>query len=589
MVSSVSSSLRLLVALAATLSVCVLAAPASAAGATRFLERPNILLLMTDDQTVESMRVMPDVQRLIADQGTTFDNSFVNFSLCCPSRATAFTGQYAHNHLVQGLSPPLGGYVKLDSSSYLPLWLQRAGYRTMHLGKFLNGYGSQNADPTEVPPGWDVWQGSLDPSTYDYGHFTLNENGTLVDYGGAKDRGMYQTDFYAERASELIARYGQSDQPFFFSVAFTAPHHGTPLEFDDPPGLKTPAVAPRHQNAFATELLPMPPSFNEFDASDKPTLVRRRPLLSTDRVASIQEEYQQRLEALLAVDEAVQRIVATLERTGELDRTLIVFTSDNGFMHGEHRISTGKVVLYEPSIRVPLVMRGPGVPPAQHRGQLVTNADLSPTFLEAAGGLAGLPQDGRSLFPVLDDPGLEWGRDLLIEGRGVGLNFNALRTPRYLYARYGTGTRELYDLARDPDELQNLSRDPLSRQLRGELSRRLNRLRRCRGRTCSAAPHVAMRLRPATGCVPGSLLVNVIGRDRDHVRRVSIYAGKRRVGVVRRVAVARLGRALRQVVPTRHVRAGRRFRLRAQLTFDDGRLLTVDRTRRTCAVTARSR
>jgi N-acetylglucosamine-6-sulfatase len=585
MVSLVPRVLRLAVALVATLSSCVLAAPVAAA---EFLERPNILLLMTDDQTVESMRVMPNVQRLIADEGTTFDNSFVNFSLCCPSRATAFTGQYAHNHRVQGLFPPLGGYPKLNTTSYLPLWLQQAGYRTMHLGKFLNGYGSQNLDPREVPPGWDVWQGSVDPSTYDFSHFTLNENGTLVDYGGAKDPGLYQTDFYGERAAQLIESHADSPQPFFFSVAFLAPHHGAPLEFDDPPVLKTPAVAPRHQNALAGELLPTPPSFSEFDVSDKPGFVRRRMLLPPDRIASIQEAYQQRLESLLAVDEAVQRIVAALDHTGELDRTLIVFTSDNGFMHGEHRISTGKVVVYEPSIRVPLTMRGPGVPQRQRRRQLVTNADLTPTFLDAAGGIAGLLQDGRSLFPLLRDAGLEWGRDLLVEGRGTALNFNALRTPRYLYARYGSGSRELYDLLRDPDELDNLARDPRYKLLRIELSRRLERLRRCRGRSCSAAPRVAMRLRPAGGCVPGSLHVRVTGRDRTRVKRVAFYAGRRRVGTARPVGIARTGRAtVQRLVTTRHVRAGRRFKLRARVTFDDGQLLTLDRVRRACVATPR--
>jgi N-acetylglucosamine-6-sulfatase len=574
---------RLATALAAALSLCAAAAPAAAQTGGQSFERPNIVMVMTDDQTVESLRVMPQVQRLLAAEGTTFDNSFVNFSLCCPARATAFTGQYAHNTGVQGLAPPLGGYVKLDTSSYLPLWLQQAGYRTIHLGKFLNGYGTQNADQREVPPGWDVWQGAVDPSTYDYGHFTLNEDGVLVDYGGSSDPDTYQTDFLTSRAVQLVERYAESPQPFFFSLAYLAPHHGSPLEFDDPPGLKTPAVALRHKDAFINEPLPMPPSFNEFDASDKPSFVRRRASLTPDRIAAIQEEYQQRLESLLAVDEGVQQLVSALEKVGELHNTLIVFTSDNGFMHGEHRIATGKVVLYEPSIRVPLIVRGPGVPRAQRRSQLVTNADLSPTFLEAAGGLAGLPQDGRSLYPLLRDPGLEWGRDLLIEGRSTGLNFNALRTPRYKYARYSTGTRELYDLARDPDELDNLARDTRYKDLRIELSRRLDKLRRCSGRSCSTAPRVGMKLRPAAGCVPDALRVRMVGRDSASVRRVAFYAGKRRVGLARPVGTSRTQRALQRVIPTRHVRAGRRFRVRAQVTFRDGRLFTLDRLRRACS------
>ena len=584
MVPPVSLSARLAVAILAALVLGVCAASATA---QPFPERPNILLVMTDDQTVESMRVMPDVQSLIAARGTTFDNSFVNFSLCCPSRATAFTGQYSHNTHVQGLAPPLGGYVKLNTTSYLPLWLQQAGYATIHLGKFLNGYGTQNPDPTEVPPGWDDWEASIDPSTYDYKHFTLNQNGTLVDYGGAKDPGMYQTDFYTNRAIELIDKYANKSRPFFFSLAYLAPHHGAPLEFDDPPVLKTPAVAPRHQNAFANQLLPLPASFNEADVSDKPTFVERRSLLTPDRVAAIQEEYQQRLESLLAVDEGIRRIIAALEARGQLQNTLIIFTSDNGFMHGEHRISTGKVVLYEPSIRVPLIMAGPGVPAGQRRRQLVSNADLSPTILAAAGGFAGLPQDGRSLFPLLRDPGLEWGRDLLIEGRAADQSFVGVRTPRFKYARYRNGSREMYDLYRDPDELNNLARDKRYKKLRLEMSKRLDRLRRCAGRSCYPAPRVKMRLSPASGCVNSALRVSVVGKDRPHVRRATFYAGKRRAGSVRPVGSARTTRALQRVIRTRHVKAGRRFRLRAQLTFDDGRLRTLDRTRRSCSVLAR--
>jgi len=578
---------RLLITLAVVLATFGLAVSASAQTAAP--ERPNILMIMTDDQTVESMRAMPEVQRLIAARGTTFDNSFVNFSLCCPSRATAFTGQYSHNTHVQGLAPPLGGYPLLNTTNYLPLWLQQAGYRTMHLGKFLNGYGSQNPDPHEVPAGWDVWQASIDPSTYDFTRFTLNENGTLVDYGGSKNPGMYQTDFYTQRARQLIDRYAGSARPFFFSLAYLAPHHGTPLEIDDPPGLKTPALPGRHENAFVNELLPQPPSFNEFDVSDKPSYIRRRALLTPDKVANVQEEYQQRLESLLAVDEGIRRVVAELEEVGELQNTLIIFTSDNGFLHGEHRISAGKVVAYEPSIRVPLIMAGPGVPAGQHRKQLAVNADLSPTILDAAGGFAGLPQDGRSLFPLLRDRGLRWGRDVLIEGRSTGLSFNALRTPRFKYVKYRTGTTELYDLSRDPDELQNLARVKRYRPLRMEMYKRLNRLKRCRGAACYAAPKLSMRLKPARGCVPGALRVRMTGPATKYLSKVAFYAGGRRVGLVRPVGTARLSRPVQRVVPTRHVRAGRRFKLRAKATFDDGRLMTLDRTRRSCAARAADR
>ena len=239
---------RALATLIALTALLVVAAPADAA---RRETRPNVLVLMTDDQTLESMRVMPRVKALLGDEGTTFDRSFVSFSLCCPSRATLFTGQYAHNHRVLGNTPPLGGYRKLDKTNWLPLWLQRAGYRTVHLGKFLNGYGADN--PFEVPPGWSEWYGSVDPSTYRFSGYTLNENGVLHGYG------EYSTDLYSRRASELIARLAPSRRPFFLSVGFLAPHAGGPPDPDDPRNQGTPSPAPRHRDVFAADPLPRPP------------------------------------------------------------------------------------------------------------------------------------------------------------------------------------------------------------------------------------------------------------------------------------------------------------------------------------------
>ena len=212
-------------------------------------DRPNVVVLMTDDQTLESMRVMPGVRRLLADRGTTFTRSFVSFALCCPSRATFLTGQYAHNHGVLGNRPPTGGYGRLDRRETLPVWLRRAGYRTMHVGKFLNRYG-QDLGPYHVPPGWDDWHGSVDPFTYEYYGTMLNENGVLRSYPSD-----YSTDLYAGRAEELIGRAAAGDRPFFLSVGFLAPHGGGPRELDDPAGLATPVPAPRHRALFVALLL----------------------------------------------------------------------------------------------------------------------------------------------------------------------------------------------------------------------------------------------------------------------------------------------------------------------------------------------
>jgi N-acetylglucosamine-6-sulfatase len=346
-----SGSILLLFGLAAAESVT-----AGAESVQQRAARPNVLVIMTDDQTVESLRVMGNVKALLADQGTSFDSSFATFSLCCPSRATFLTGQYAHNHGVMGNAPPAGGYARLDGSNTLPVWLQRAGYHTVHIGKYLNGYPGPNR--THVPPGWTEWYGSIDPSTYRFYNYTLNENGRLVTYG--RDPASYQADVYSRKAVDAVRRLAPAAAPFFVSVAFLAPHSGGPPEPDDPRGIGTPVPAPRHRNRYAAEPLPQTPAFNEADVSDKPAGIRNRPALTGPQITSVTESYRQRLESLLAVDDAVAALVAALRETGELERTLIVFTSDNGFFHGEHRVPYGKVMVYEPSIRVPLIMRGPG-------------------------------------------------------------------------------------------------------------------------------------------------------------------------------------------------------------------------------------
>jgi arylsulfatase A-like enzyme len=489
-------------ALAFLALAALVAAQGSAAPVARAeTAQPNIVVVMTDDQTVESMRVMENVQRLLVARGTSFENSFASLSLCCPSRATFLTGQYAHNHGVLGNAAPAGGYEMFDGTSTLPVWLQQAGYYTAHVGRYLNGYG--RANPTEVPPGWSEWHGAVDPSSYQYYRYTLNEDGKLRVYGSGA--ASYQTDVYARKAVEIVRRRAAAEHPFFLSVAFLAPHAGGPYEGDRPRPTALPAR--RHRGRFAAEALPVPPSFNEADVSDKPRLIRRLPLLGAKQIADITAGYRLELESLLAVDEAVAAIVEELRRSGELSRTLILFTSDNGFFHGEHRIPLGKSKLYEPSVRVPLVLRGPGVPQGARLRQPVVNADLAPTILEAAGAQPGQRLDGRSLLPLLRDRGLWWGRDILLEGPGNGpakRAFVALRTPRYVYAERLTGEVELYDLARDPYQLSSLHANPALAEVRVDLARRLTRLRDCAGSRCREGPPIVARLRVQGGC-PGAV------------------------------------------------------------------------------------
>ena len=479
--------------------------------------RPNVVVIETDDQTVESMRVMPNVKTLIADQGVTFDNSFVSYSLCCPSRSTFLTGQYAHNHGVWGNAAPNGGYYKLDSTNTLPVWLQRAGYQTILLGKYLNQYGTRN--PSEVPPGWGQWYGTPDPSTYRYLNYDINENGTLVHFANAASD--YKTDVESRLAVDLISRQATDPRPFFMWLTFLAPHAGGPRDPDDPANLGTPMPAPRDRNHFANEPLPRPASFNEADVSDKPAAVRNRALIGTGRINAIQENYQQRLESLLAVDDAVAKVVDELARIGKLDNTYVIFTSDNGFMHGEHRIQAGKVVLYEPSIRVPLLMRGPGIPRGQHRSQFVANIDLAPTIVEVTGAQPLRVMDGRSLIPFAKDKLLQSGRDILLETP----TYAGVRSPNWLYAEHVTGEKELYNLARDRDELNSLQTNPADDRMEANLAARLARLRQCKGVVCRRGVQLSLgtRLQRRATCRASRLLVRVGGPSRRRIANVAFY------------------------------------------------------------------
>jgi arylsulfatase A-like enzyme len=457
--------------------------PSPAAAQGKADPRPNVVVLMTDDQTLRSMRAMPQTRALIGDRGARFANSFVSNPRCCPARATFLTGQYSHNNGVLTNGPPLGGWRRLrGTSNWLPTWLRNAGYRTAHVGKFLNHYGEDA--PREVPPGWDEWYATIDPTSYRYYGYTVNENGELRTYGRDRDPRWYSTDFTSRRSAEIVERLAPRDQPFFLSVAFLAPHTGGPQEPGDPFWVGTPAVAERHRGAFSNLPLPRTAAFDESDVSDKPPFLRRA-RLSRGSVSDIEALYRQRLESLLAVDEGIEQIVAALRRSGELDDTLIVFTSDNGYMAGEHRLPHGKAKAYDPSIRVPLMIRGPGVPAGAQPQQMVVNADLAPTILDAARATAGRVQDGRSLLPLTRNPALGTRRPVLVEiAKGRRMLTTAIRTRGWLYARHSNGLTELYDMAADPQQLRSRHADPSLAAVRRRLARRLAALRHCAGVAC---------------------------------------------------------------------------------------------------------
>jgi N-acetylglucosamine-6-sulfatase len=432
----------------------------SSAQAQVVAEKPNVVFILADDldkQLLAShLSDYPNI-RALTTRGVTFNNAFVTNALCCPSRSTIFTGLYSHNHHVMHNAAPDGGapaFRPLEPSA-LPVWLDNAGYATGYVGKYMNLY-----DETYVPPGWDEW------------------HGVNTDTGAAKEPGQ-MTDLFSKQAVSFVRNH-TGEEPFYLQVAPIAPHE--------------PAVPyPRHAELFAGHKTPQPPSFNEADVSDKPGYVSKLKPLTRDRIIALNELYRNRLRSMMAVDEMVGHIVTGLEETEELDNTYLIFASDNGVHAGQHRLGEGKRLAYEEDIRVPLIVRGPGIPAGATRSRLVLNNDLAPTFAEWAGATPLLPVDGRSLVPLLEarpPSDLPWRTAFLAEAASherIGRPaYRAVRTRDYLYVSYADGEKELYNLGRDPYQLSSFYPEASS-SLRERLQGRLSSLARCSGSECRTA------------------------------------------------------------------------------------------------------
>lgn len=445
--------------------------------------KPNLIFILTDDQDLSSLAYMPKTLELLGAQGMTFRNHFVPLSLCCPSRATLLTGLHTHNHKVFTNFPPDGGFASFAAQGHeertLATALHDAGYRTALIGKYLNGYPDQD-DPTHIPPGWDEWVSPVKGSPYAAYRYTTNENGQLVKHGSKAED--YMTDMLSKKATAFVR--SADGQPFFLFLSTYAPH-------------KPATVAKRHQGLFPGLQAPRPPSFNEADVRDKPPRIRGLKLLKPEQIAAIDTLYRKQVLSLQAVDEAVAALVEALRETGQLDNTFIAFTTDNGYHLGQHRLEPGKYTIYEPDIHVPLLVRGPGVPAGVEVAALTSAVDLVPTFAELAGATLPVEPDGRSLVPFLQGQApASWRQAVLLEqfrypaappdegGPPRPSGHMGLRTEAFKYVEHGIGgTREVYDLGKDPDELLNL-RDRVPEAWMDQLSQRARALLSCRGETC---------------------------------------------------------------------------------------------------------
>lgn len=438
--------------------------------------KPNIVLIMSDDQEEDSVRHMPTVREELVERGTSFSNFFVSTPLCCPSRATFLRGQYEHNHEVLDNTAPAGGYEKWrrmgHGDSTVATWLDDAGYDTALIGKYINEYG-EDVEQIETnpapPPGWDEWYARLAESEDRGETYLVNENGKVARY---KHDQLWYEDYLADRAVKFTREREESSRPFFLYVATKAAKPGA-------------GNAPRHDGMFVDEPLPRPPSFNEEDVTEKWGRVRRLSPLSSELQQQITEDYRQRLRSLQAVDELVADVFQTLRDTGKLDNTYVIYTSDNGWHQGEHRIPKGKGTPYEESISVPFVVRGPGVP-IREAPHLVLNNDFAPTSADLAS--ATLPNfvDGKSFAPLLSesppDP-QEWRRQVLIEHLDIG--YRAVRTQDAVYVRSREGHRELYDLVDDPYQMASEHRS--RPELVSRMEKKLEALKDCEGEECHRA------------------------------------------------------------------------------------------------------
>ena len=457
-------------------------APSASGPSTAPRPRPNIVFVLTDDLDSSLVQYMPKLNQFVRDEGLQFDNYFVSSAVCCPSRVSMLRGQLPHNTTVLTNEDGFMKFHRLGlESSTIATWLQSAGYRTALMGKYLNGYLEARGAGLHhyVPPGWSEWHVIGDGyREYDY---TMNRNGSLVAFGHEPQHAL--TDVLRNSANAFITDSVGRGQPFFLTVSAFAPH--APY-----------AALDRYAMSYPGVSAPRPPSFNA-RGQGEPKWLAAQPSLTPAAIASIDAKYRKRVQAVQGVDELIGDVVTTLQRAGVLDDTYIVFASDNGYHLGQHRLQPGKQTAYDSDIRVPLIVRGPGVARGSTTAPAL-NIDLAPTFAALGGATPPSFVDGRSLEPLLrGTTPANWRDTVFIEHEGPlalpgdpdyqpddnPTRYVALRTADHLFVVYHSGERELYDYGRDPYELDNragaMSPDQLARY-----ERALEALARCRGDTC---------------------------------------------------------------------------------------------------------
>ncbi|KAI1856113.1 hypothetical protein JX265_011828 [Neoarthrinium moseri] len=449
--------------------------------------RPNIIFVLTDDQDLhmQSLNYMHHVQRHLIDQGTSFSRHFCTTALCCPSRVTLWTGKAAHNTNVTNVNPPYGGYPKFLSqgfnNNYLPIWLQEAGYNTYYTGKLFNAHSVNNYNSPHAA-GWTSSDFLLDPFTYWYMNSTYQRNrDPPVSY-----EGRHSVEVLTEKALGLLDEAVESGNPFFLGVAPVAPHaniwapgfvDGNHTDIRDVI-FGVPVPEEKHSKLFNDAKVPRTENFNPNQPSGA-SWIRKLPKQSQENVEYNDHFYRQRLRALQSVDDLVDGLVKRLERHGILENTYIIYTTDNGYHIGQHRLQPAKQCSFEEDINIPMIIRGPGVPKNAVTDIVTTHTDFAPTLLKIAG--APLRDDFDGLAIPLTSYGLEqatksrhehvtvehWGfasnEGTLFEGWQRLYWNNTYKALRVISSSYDlhyqvwcNNDHELYDLKTDPGQMRNL-------------------------------------------------------------------------------------------------------------------------------------
>jgi arylsulfatase A-like enzyme len=466
--------------------------PVAALASTRAAKPPNIVFVLTDDLAWNLVQFMPHVVKM-QKAGATFTNYFVTDSLCCPSRSSIFTGRYPHDTGVFRNVGDDGGYLAFRRRGHeqatFATALSAAGYRTAMLGKYLNGYLPKRHG---VEPGWTFW--AVAGNGYPEFNYDLNEDGRIVHYGDRPSD--YLTDVLSGLAVDFIKR--SAGTPFLIEVATFAPHAPytpAPRDAEALPGLTAPRMA----------------AFNAEPGVNAPQWLKGFRSLSDTDMAAIDRDFRKRAQSVLAVDAMIGALQAAVAAAGEADDTYFVFSSDNGYHMGEHRLMPGKMTAFDSDIRVPLVVTGPGVRAGTVVNDIAENIDLCPTFAELAGMVPAAGIDGRSLVPLLHRRNAaDWRTSALVEHHGPVRNlrdpdlpglrsgnpttYEAIRGAKWVYVEYVNGDKEYHDLAADPDELRNTF-SALSGATQAALHRSLDAASRCAGvAACAAAERLDLSL-----------------------------------------------------------------------------------------------